>query len=234
VARDSSLGDDGRSIKEVRDEEDAACNAGLRNPATVCRRWPKLVKAMEPVRKALLEAMDGIEELRDLPLCTGDNPTRKPPRPDAIDAARALVAKALKIPQERRNRRHPAGKWRASIVEAVQNEADDPDTLLGKWLVDGSPMGFTETITPGGLFPLCASPAEADTLDGMLWEGGNHGSFEEVYGNDKLPPGIETLRGYYKKGFASRYTSRTEAASAHGELVVSPLGNVAKLKDDGT
>ena len=232
VTRDSSLGDDGMSIKEIRDAEDAACNAGLRNPAIVCQRWPKLVRAMAPVRKALLEAIDGIDELRDLPLCAGPRPSKKPPGSNAVEAARSLVAKALKVRQPDINRRHSTGKWRASLIEAVQVEADDLDTPLAKWLVEGSPMGFTETITPGGLFPLGSSPAEADTLDGLLWEGGNHGSFEEVYEGSSVPPGIGTLHGYFEKGYASRYPSRAAAIAVHGDIVVSPLGNVAKLKAD--
>ena len=50
VKRDASIGTDELSRKEVRDKEDAASNAGMRNPATVLGRWPTLAAAMIPVR----------------------------------------------------------------------------------------------------------------------------------------------------------------------------------------
>ena len=71
IKRDASRGVDPDSRKEIRDAEDAVCNAGMRNPAAVCERWPALVTAMQPVRQALMEAMDKCADLRDLPLAVG-------------------------------------------------------------------------------------------------------------------------------------------------------------------
>ena len=79
MARDESLGIDGPSIKAQRDAEDSACNVGLINPAVVCKRWPKLVEAMRPVREALLKAIQNNEEPKDQPLCTGAKPAKSPP-----------------------------------------------------------------------------------------------------------------------------------------------------------
>lgn len=42
------------------------------------------------------------------------------------------------------------------------------------------------------------------------------------------------LAGYFDKGYASRYTSIEEAEKVHGELLISPLGNIAKTKPDGS
>ena len=81
VKRDVSRGTDERFRKEVRDSEDAICNAGMRNPAAVLARWPTLAAAMVPVKKALVKAMEYDAELRDLPLAVGLHPVnRHPPR----------------------------------------------------------------------------------------------------------------------------------------------------------
>ena len=95
-------------------------------------------------------------------------------------------------------------------------------------------MGILEPTSPGQRFPLCPSPAEADSLDGNLWTKGNHPSFGLTHGGDTQPPGLEVLRGYHEKGFAARYSSLFEAEKRHGKLLVSPLGNLTKEKPDGS
>ena len=95
-------------------------------------------------------------------------------------------------------------------------------------------MGIEEVIEPGGLFPICASPAEALSLEGLLWDRGNHPSFKATRGDEAQPPGLALLREYHDKKYASRYTSWEAAKAAHGELVISPLGTISKEKEDGT
>ena len=95
-------------------------------------------------------------------------------------------------------------------------------------------MGILKPITPGGLFPLCPSPAEADALDGNLWAKGNHPSFGLMYSGDEEPPGLGVLKGYHTKGYAARYSTLFEAERQHGKLLISPLGNLTKEKDDGS
>ena len=86
------LGVDEDSRKEIRDAENASCNAGMRNPAAVCERWPELVAGMQPVKEALLKAMAHGVELRDLPLAVWKSPARSPPSEEAVSKARAVVA----------------------------------------------------------------------------------------------------------------------------------------------
>ena len=134
ITRDATRGVDAQSRKEVRDAEDAACNAGMRNPAAVLSRWPALVDAMLPIRKALLSAIANCTDLHDLPKAVGANPSRPPPTLESIAVARATVAKALNLSSKAAEKKHRAGKWRYKIVSAVQKRADDPDTMLPKWL----------------------------------------------------------------------------------------------------
>ena len=76
IAHDMSRGTDPPSLKEIRDAEDAKCNAGMKNPAQVCERWKELVDAMEPVRSALLQAYSEHSDLQQLPLAIGRDPVK--------------------------------------------------------------------------------------------------------------------------------------------------------------
>ena len=95
-------------------------------------------------------------------------------------------------------------------------------------------MGILEPITPGGLFPLCPAPAEAELLDENFWTKGKRPSFGLTHGDDPQPPGLAILAGYYEKGYAARYSSMFEAERQHGKLIISPLGNLSKSKPDGS
>ena len=86
VKRDASRGIDESSAKDKRDEEDAACDAGMRNPARVCKRWPALVEAMQPIRRALVLACHTIPDLQSLPLAVGAKPSRGPPSGESVRA----------------------------------------------------------------------------------------------------------------------------------------------------
>ena len=100
VARHSSRGSDLPSRKEIRDAEDRACNAGMRNPYNVCTRWPSLIDAMKPVRRALTQACEDFPELHDLPLAVGAEPVKQPPSEEAVLHARCLVGKALGLTKD--------------------------------------------------------------------------------------------------------------------------------------
>ena len=79
VKRGLTRGVDKLSRKELRDIDYVACDAGMRNPATVLGRWPSLVAAMAPVRAALEKSISRDTELQDLPLAVGKSPIKKPP-----------------------------------------------------------------------------------------------------------------------------------------------------------
>ena len=95
-------------------------------------------------------------------------------------------------------------------------------------------MGIIEPITPGGLFPLCPVPAEAELLDENVWKKGNRPSFGLTHGDDPQPPGLAILAGYYEKNYAAGCSSVFEAERQHGKLIISPLGNLSKIKPDGS
>ena len=194
----------------------------MHNPALVCQRWPQLVQVMAPVRRALVQTYKSNKDLQELPLAVGPRPARSPPGEEAIDEARKWL------------RRRSVYPWNRETTVAQQENGGDPDAHPPKWLSEGSPMAFEQPIEPGGLFLLCHSPAEATTLEGLLWTRGNHPSFSVPEEGGVQPPGLALLQGYYEKGYARRYTSRAVAEEAHGELVLAPMGTLTKTKSDGS
>lgn len=146
VESDGTRATDAALKKEIRDKEDAACNAGMRNPAMGGRPMPELVEAMEPIRKALLQAI-------------AEDP--EPPSINATDRDRDKVVEALGLSAREANSKHIAGKWRYNVVGKVRKHCSDPDRVLRGWLKHGSPMGITSGITPDNLFPLWHAQAEA-------------------------------------------------------------------------
>ena len=231
IKQDSSRGVDYLASKESLDLEDAACMAGMRNPAEVVRKWPSLATAMAPLRRVLGLATPTNEELQDLPLACGEKPSKPPPSLAAIAWARELASKELGLTREEGEAHHAAGKWRHRIVGAVQRRCDCPDTVLETWLGPrGAPMGIASEITPGGLFPHCHSPAEAEVLDANFWTKGNHPSFGLSPDEETGPPGLDMLAGYFEKGYAESYTTIAEAEQIHCKLILSPTGTLSKFK----
>ena len=94
-------------------------------------------------------------------------------------------------------------------------------------------MAFELPIPPGGLFPTSHSPAEATSLEGLMWNKGNHPSFKTPDDSDGKPPGLALLNGYHEKGYVKRYSRRQDAETVHGELILAPLGTLTKTKADG-
>ena len=149
--------------ERLRDIEDAACNAGMRNPSTVHGRWPSLVAAMAPVRKALLKAL----RIRN---CRNYYRSWKVAGEETTIVAvhresKAMRRETLGLFCEAGEAKRSAGQLRHNIVGAVQQKCNYPDAVLPGWLDEDAAMGIIEPITPGGLFPLCPSPAEAEVLD---------------------------------------------------------------------
>ena len=128
-------------------------------------------------------------------MAVGKESKRSPPSEVAIKRARARVAKASNISAKDADAKHAAGKWRYNIVKTVQKRCSDPDTVLGDWLEHVAPMGITERITPGGIFPCWPLPAEATLLDDSFWTRGNHPSFGLTYRDDTDPPWLGLLNG---------------------------------------
>lgn len=122
---------------------------------------------------------------------SGLTPQRKPPQPASVKRARDIVAAALGITPQEADACHHAGKWRYNVVAEVQRRCDNPDTVLRKWLQQGSPIGVLETVVPGKLFPEFDSPAEAEysAITDEFW------TRAATFGSIQLSTGSRTHQG---------------------------------------
>ena len=120
-------------------------------------------------------------------------------------------------------------------MKAIQERAEDPDTEVTRWLLEGAPFGIAEPIVPGGLFPRIREVPTRSAL--QLQEQDqfvkNHGSFDELVDGEK--PALQELQELVDNGFARVCRDEDEAAAWLGARpVISPLGNVVKLRPDAT
>ena len=97
-------------------------------------------------------------------------------------------------------------------------------------------MGLEEDIGHGGAFPV-ADPRPSigvEVLDKMPRWTRNHESFNDFCGSAE-PPAWDLLREHVSKGLCLFFRDADHAAEVLGAKVHPvPLGNVAKLKEDGT
>jgi hypothetical protein len=207
----------------------------MRNPASVIRVWPELGTAMEPVRDALLKAINLEPNLRNLASACGDSPSRQPPSLDSVRKARASVAQALGLSREDAEVCHPASPWKARLVGKIQDLAKDPDKALRSWLEHGAPMGLAAPIQPGGLFPAQSGEAEL-TLDDLADAQAikrNRPSFSERHGQERAP-GLDLLAEQVNEGFGLLFADKAAAERfLGGQSHPAPLGNITQQKPNG-
>ena len=97
-------------------------------------------------------------------------------------------------------------------------------------------MGLERDIERGGTFPAAVPHASisVEVLDKMPRWTKNHESFNDFCGSAE-PPAWELLRDQVSKGFAYLFRDADHAEEVLGDKAhPAPLGNVAKLKEDGT
>ena len=234
VKRHKARGHDEDTPKEIRAREDAACKAGMRNPADLEEQWPRLWDTMGRVRAVLEKARSDEHGLRDLTALCGEAPSRQPPDEKVLLGVRAKVADLLGVATDDFDHRHPASPWRHCIVHGVQAESDDPDKPMAEWLATGAPMGLASKIECGGLFPQ-VEPEPKQTLEDLdqqeRWEK-NHPSFLLEHGEGR-PPGLNLIEEYLEKGMGRLYKDAAAASEALGQKIhPAPLGNVTTVKGD--
>ena len=236
VRRHKLRGPSDVSTKELREQENQNCLAGMRNAATVVRAWPKLVEVMEPIAEFLGQKIDRVPGFQGLAGCCGSDPVRPPPSETLLSLLRSQVADLLGLTRGAGQANHEAAPWKYEIIEEVGRRAEDPDVHLATWLKDGAPMGLAEPIAPGGLFPEQkeAPDIEMEELAASTRWDRNHPSFSEDFGRER-PPGLDLLEEYLEEGFAELYENVEVAEQALGaKLHPAPLGTIGKEKPDGS
>ena len=75
--------------------------------------------------------------------CCGANPKMKQPDEETLGNVRRALEVTLKKPKFSFDKHHAASNWRFELVRAVQEQCNDPDTDLPRWLEHGFPMGIS-------------------------------------------------------------------------------------------
>ena len=258
VKRHRLRGNHEESKKEQRRREDQASQAGMRNPAALVEAWPKLWSAMAGVRRVLEQAWHDLPELRDLTSACGADPPveggappckqvagegarrqvrrREPPGQDVIQELRRRLGRELGLDEDAVEAHHPASPWRYRMVQAVQETTGDPDRALGRWLEVGAPMGISQPIAPGGLFPEVVPEAglTLQQLDELERWSANHPSFDKLH-DEAEAPGVTTVRGFLDAGFGRLFADVADASKHCGvEIHPAPMGNITKELADGS
>ena len=190
---------------------------------------------MRSVRDVLLGEIKRQPDLQGLVGACGTTPSRAPPKDSSIAKLRKKVAKTLGLSVKAAEKHHSASPWRWKLVESVIAKTGDPDTILSEWLRDGAPFGIAKEIAPGGLLPLISEHttlSQEDLLEKAAFDV-NHGSFREVV--DGNQPAMVELQSLVDEGFARICRDSSDAADLLGQQpVITPLGNVSKIKEDGS
>ena len=174
--------------------------AGMRNAASVVRRWPALVEALEPVGALLREKIERVPSFQGLAGCCGADPSRPPPSETLLGLLRSQVEEVLGLPRGSAQECHPAAPWKFNIVDKVVRNSLDSDIFIADWLKHGAPMGLAVDIQEGGLFPRQEETPEIgmDELAVVERWSRNHPSFAEDFGHDR-PPGLDLLEEYLEE-----------------------------------
>jgi hypothetical protein len=215
--------------REAREAENAVAPGGLRSPWRYVRSSPAARRVGEGISRLIGQFMN------DHPYVEGwlldeKGPGREKMRgPIESDLVNRL-ASYLKAKDTRKGKR---SQWSASIVGAYVREARDPDRHLAEWLENGVPTGVQIPIPASGVFPKVETVAEATA---ELWRyyaqteaKSNYKSAEE----NALAVTAEVDR-LINLGYITKYDKLEDVHGKLGQVIVSKIAAIIKVRDDGT
>ena len=130
-------------------------------------------------------------------------------------------------------KRGPRSKWRAGLVGAYVQAAQDPDHLLAGWLRNGSPAGVALDIEACGVFPHVENQAEAHTeLHKFYARAGGRKNYKSAEENAELV--MAELERLEKEEYVRDYGRWEDVKKRFGEVIVSRLAAIIKNREDGS
>ena len=205
----------------------------MRNPAEATRDLVRRWWILRPLTKVILNFRDCHPACQNLTDCVGTNPDRQPPGQGVLLELRAQIGRQLGLSRSQSDEHHPASPWRFNLFHEVLARTDDMDAYVSSWLERGAPFGINVPIPPGGWFPPSEAQDDVDFIDyaPVLH---NHPSFLETQGVAE-PPGRAWIQEQLEAGRVRLFEDKLSAEKWLGQQAwPSPLGNVKKLKADGT
>ncbi|CAE8690656.1 unnamed protein product, partial [Polarella glacialis] len=199
------------------------------NPRSTLRRLPRARRLGAAVGLLLDKAMDVFPEL--LPVTDLlDGKASEGFRPEVIAILKKSALSLLGVSESAEE--CCKSSLSAAVISGWCNKTDDPDAILGDWLLEGAPMGFTRDIPNTGVFtPVCTDNLGDDDPD--FRDLANWSNYSSAVGS---PDEVEKLLDKARRlGFCNRFPNM-EAASEFlsRKPLLNKLGLIAKLLGDGT
>eukprot|EP00435_Cladocopium_sp_Y103_P065114 s1794_g27.t1 len=220
------------SKKQAREEENARCLGGMRNPASALKRMTVMQEAGNDVARLWRNlVMDMPEALDAARSCGTDRCQLDPGVLQEWEHRLRLLMKVAKEPEVKlKGRFQFESPLKPEWWEAWQKFSKDPETDLATWFRRGAPLGMGAPIPKSnGIFPAVHGEAEVTELSSLESQMGTH-NYQSVYENKEAAEG--ELQRLLDKGFAKRLSAE-EAKTMYGSGTVSRLALISKMKDSG-
>ena len=214
--------------REVRERENTDAIGGMRNPAASVSRLPRLRLAGRRVHdvidKFIADHTEILEDVQESIVAGKDLIGEQ-----RVEELAKLVGAALGAPHHRRGH---TSVWRPGIVQAFVDCAGDPESMLAKWLDAGAPTGVAHDVESVGIFPRTEAKGQPHA---ELWR--HWARFEPTanYASVKENQGLvaKEIERLSESGFVTIYEDWEAVLARFGNVVVSKMAAVSKVKEDG-
>ena len=229
-----------KSKKLIKQEQDAACIGGMRNPNSAVARNGGL-GAMGMAVRSLFEDFakrrpEVLQIADNLGLTTYTGPTQALITDFRLELASLLGATHDPRPVVSLGKQSPL---QPAIIDKWLLGAGDPEIHLGDWIRNGAPLGMAKPIPTCGIFP----PVDGERAGDYSWDL----SFEEALahegGNytcvaDNLDDAVIEITRLLDEKFGVKIPREEVAArypaESHTKGCISKLAIIVKVKEDGS
>ena len=220
----SSLSEDKKTSREVRELENKKAWGGLRNPRHAVKNSSHLREVGSRIRQ-IIDNHVSLKDAEDL-----DRDIRSGLDPKLVLRVRNALAEEFGATIEEDG-------LQADLWRKILTAARDPDAaVLPSWMAKGFPVGIEEKITNTGIFPATdadSGAVEASRLEGQLLvdtDGSavNYRSFEEAGGNAQ-----DLLDQMVAAGRSEVFDTWDQVVEAVGAARLTKMACIVKAKETG-
>ena len=219
-----------QSRSQIREQENASCLGGLRDPRRAVARSASLRKVGDNIRVALDACLDGCA------LDSFEKSTTTCPFSEAVIAkARARLSAVFRAPLRERG-------FQDQLLQQLMTEAHDPDAhVVPKWMNEGFPLGISRPIIHTNVFPstdsVSASIKASQAIGTLIedWDGRaqNYKSFQEAGPKAELE--LDRLVADGRAELVASWQEVTDAVGPHAKLtklacIIKQRGDVEKVR----
>ena len=226
------------TLRRKREQENTDAIGGMRNPHLACERIPGWKRTGALLRDILEPILD--KHLVQATAALSDIGRQGHPGLPQELVAEAVLALEQAFPAPAAFHHGPptagATPVRAHLLAGLVYAAGDPDDVVADWFKHGTPLGIHGAIPTRGIFPPSGgledsrgSLEQAEELAPWTADAGNYASF------DTNADSVEAeLKRELDKGFLEWSASLKELESKYGQLLLSRMAAIVKVKNGHT